>query len=79
MASPSNTEESFEHFDAIDLYTPDELDELCEELNCQGETIWLWWDFDQDVVLGWSPTYQIACEEAGDLNNVIIRPFLTGR
>ena len=69
----------YEQFDDVEVMNVDELDELCEELNCPGEEIYLAWDPDQFRVLAVATRHEDAVDAVSCLDDVVVRPFLTGK
>lgn len=69
----------WDQFDGVELYTDEELDDLCEELNFPQETIYIAWDPDQNMVVGWADDYKELCDMVAQLDDVVVKPFLTGR
>jgi len=61
------------------LFDSDEIDNLKEHLTTVRDTIYIVWDNDMGEVLGHAKTYEDACTLALPLDDVVVRPFLTGR
>ena len=65
--------------DKLDRVQAAPYDELLAVLQQAGEQRWVIYDFDErEMVGGVYDTYDEAVEDADDLGNVVIRPFLTG-
>lgn len=66
------------HFHGQRRLSDREIDALCEELNIPGEQMWLGYDPDGNKLFGPFDHPNVAAFAVAGMDDVIVRPFLTG-
>jgi len=62
----------------ITVMSLEQIDRLCEDLNCPGEEVYLAWDHDaREVVFAGGSLAEVR-HAVDELDDIVIRPFLTG-